>query len=33
MTELELDKLCKRNPKCDCNCIKCTLFAKYMNSK
>ncbi len=33
MTEYELDKLCERNPNCDCKCIKCLLFAKYMNSK
>lgn len=30
MTEHELDKLCEQNPCCDCNCIKCPLFAKYM---
>ena len=29
MTEYELDKLCERNPDCDCKCIKCPLFAKY----
>lgn len=33
MSEYELDKLCERNPQCDCNCIKCPLFAKYMNSQ
>ena len=33
MTEYELDKLCKRNPNCDCKCIKCPLFAKYINSQ
>lgn len=33
MTEYELDKLCKRNPNCDCKCMKCPLFAKYMNTK
>lgn len=32
MTEYELDKLCKRNPDCDCKCIKCPLFAKYVES-
>lgn len=33
MTEYELSKLCDRNPDCGCNCMKCPLFAKYMNSK
>lgn len=33
MTEHELDKLCEQNPCCDCNCIKCPLFAKYMSSE
>ena len=33
MTEYELYKLCKRNPNCDCKCIKCPLFAKYINSQ
>lgn len=33
MTEYELDKLCKRNPNCDCKCMKCPLSAKYMNTK
>lgn len=28
--DFELDKLCEQNPCCDCNCIKCPLFAKYM---
>ena len=33
MTEYELDKqLCERNPDCDCKCIKCPLFAKYIES-
>lgn len=30
MTEHELDQLCLRNPQCDCNCIKCQLFAQYI---
>ena len=33
MTEYELDELCKRNPNCGCNCMKCPLFAKYINTK
>ena len=33
MTEYELDKLCERLSDCDCNCMKCPLFAKYMNEK
>ena len=33
MTEYELDKLCERNPNCDCKCVKCPLFAKYINSQ
>ena len=32
MTEYELDKLCERNLDCDCKCIKCPLFAKYVES-
>ena len=33
MTEYELDKLCEKQKHCDCNCMKCQLFAKYINSK
>lgn len=33
MTEYEFDKLCERMKDCDCNCIKCPLFAKYINNK
>ena len=32
MTEYELDKLCEQYPDCDCNCMKCPLFAKYIDS-
>ncbi len=33
MTEYELDKLCKRNPNCDCKCMKCPLFENYITSQ
>lgn len=33
MTEYELDKICEGNPHCGGNCIKCEIFAEYMNSK
>lgn len=29
MTEYELDELCKKNPDCGCDCMRCPLFAKY----
>lgn len=32
MTEIELDNMCEKMKDCDCNCIKCPLFAKYINS-
>lgn len=32
MTEFELDKICERQKYCDCNCMKCEIFAKYINS-
>ena len=33
MTEYELDKICERQTDCDCDCKKCAIFARYMNSK
>ena len=33
MTEYELDKLCEKQNHCDCKCVKCPLFAKYINSQ
>lgn len=30
MTSYELDKICERNPDCGCNCMKCPIFAKYI---
>ena len=33
MTEYELDKLCEKKKHRDCKCMKCLLFAKYINSK
>lgn len=32
MTEYELDRLCGQHPECDGKCIKCSLFAKYIDS-
>lgn len=33
MTEYELDKICEQQPDCGCDCMRCPIFAKYMNSK
>lgn len=33
MTEYELDQRCEKNPDCGCNCMKCELFAYYMNNR
>lgn len=33
MTEYELDRQCERQTDCDCNCMKCDLFAHYMRTK
>lgn len=33
MTEYELDNLCERQHTCNCDCMNCELFAKYMRSK
>ena len=33
MTEYELDKICERQTDCDCNCMKCEIFAKYMEGR
>lgn len=32
MTEYELDKLCEQQD-CDCNCMRCALFAKYARTR
>lgn len=33
MTEYELDKMCEKMADCNCDCINCPLFAKYMESQ
>lgn len=33
MTEYELDRMCEKMADCDCNCMQCPLFAKYIKSQ
>lgn len=33
MTEYELDGACYRNPLCDCDCMRCALFARWKRSE
>lgn len=33
MTEYELERACERNPLCDCDCMKCALFAQRKRSE
>lgn len=33
MTEYELDKMCEKMADCNCDCVNCPLFAKYMESQ
>lgn len=33
MTEYELDRMCEKMADCDCNCMQCPLFAKYITSQ
>lgn len=33
MTEYELDRACERNQLCDCDCMKCELFALWKRSE
>ena len=33
MTEVELDRICSNQKDCDCNCMNCEIFARYMESE
>lgn len=33
MTDYELEKICERNPNCDCDCMKCPFFAAYQREE
>lgn len=33
MTDLEMEKLCEKDPQCNCNCAQCPIMGMYVSSQ